>query len=259
MNANSSLYIGSVMHRRLQPRHHFRYRAFWLSLDLRDLPELARRLRWFSYNAPNIFSLRDQDHGDGSATPLREQIERRLESENIHLEGGRIILFCMPRTLGYVFNPLSIFYCYRADGTLAAVLYEVHNTFGERHVYLMSQGEVAASHTCRKMFYVSPFMEMDLRYDFRICDPGERTSVGIIAKRANRPIFSAVLSGERQGLTDRNLLRVFLRIPAVTLKVIAAIHWEALRLWLKGVPLVPRAHGETPLQKHSPATPKVLD
>jgi DUF1365 family protein len=242
MTARSSLYTGSVMHRRLHPRRHrFRYRAFWLLLDLDELDALSGRLCCFSYNRPNMFSLYDRDHGDGSTTPLRTQIEVRLRDADIDLAGGRIDLLCMPRTLGYCFNPLSIFFCYQADGSLAALVYQVHNTFSERHSYVIrverDGGGVALRQRCRKLFHVSPFLDMDMRYDFRIEGPDERLVVGICASSSVRPVLSAVLSGDRQPLTDRALRRVFLTIPAVTLKVIAAIHWEALRLWAKRIAL----------------------
>jgi uncharacterized protein len=238
MTVCSSLYVGSVMHRRMQPRmHHFRYRAFWLLLDLDELSELSSQLRWFSHNRPNVFSFYDSDHGDGTATPLRAQVERQLCEAGVDFADGRIRLFCMPRTLGYCFNPLSIFFCYRADASLAAVVYQVHNTFGERHSYVIrveDQRDVVHQR-CRKLFYVSPFLDMDMRYDFRITGPDKRIAVGIRASSSARPILNAVLTGARRSLTDRNLMLVFLKVPAITIKVMAAIHWEALRLWAKGM------------------------
>jgi len=243
MTLRSSLYVGAVMHRRLKPRpHHFRYRAFWLLLDLDELDALSSGLRWFSYNRPNIFSFYDGDHGDGSATPVRLQIRRKLAEARIDLEGGHIALLCMPRTLGYSFNPLSIYFCYRADGALGAVIYQVHNTFGERHCYVIPvDADTRALHQrCRKVLYVSPFMAMDMRYEFRIAGPNERVAVGICASDSTGAVLNAVLSATREPLTNRSLARVFLRIPAVTLKVIAAIHWQAIRLWAKGIRLQPR-------------------
>ena len=240
MTVGSSLYVGSVMHRRMQPRiHRFRYRAFWLLLDLDELTELSSRLRWFSYNRPNVFSFYDSDHGDGTATSLRAQVERQLGEAEVDRAGGRIRLLCMPRTLGYCFNPLSIFFCYRADTSLAALIYQVHNTFGERHSYVIrveDQGD-AVHQRCRKLFYVSPFLDMDLCYDFQISGPDERIAVGIRAGSSEKTILNAVLTGTRINLTDRNLSLVFLKVPAITIKVMAAIHWEALRLWAKGMRL----------------------
>lgn len=243
MSEQSALYVGTVVHRRIAPRaHRLRYRAFWLLLDLDELPAVARRLRLFSYNRANLFSLRDADHGDGSATPLRVQIERRLSAEGLDVAGGAIRLLCMPRTLGYSFNPLSVYFCHRADGALAAILYEVHNTFGERHSYLfpVEAGDRALRHSCRKAFFVSPFLDMDMSYEFRVQPPGDRVVIAIQGSAAQGPLINACLVGERRELADRALLRAFLAIPSVTLKVIAAIHWEALLLWLKGLRLRPR-------------------
>jgi len=252
MTIRSSLYVGSVMHRRLQPRmHSFRYRAFWLLLDLDELDELSSSLRWFSHNRSNVFSLYDADHGDGTETSLRLQVERQLSDAGVDLAGGRIRLLCMPRTLGYSFNPISIFFCYRADGALTALIYQVHNTFGERHSYVIRvEDQSAALHQrCQKLFYVSPFLDMDIRYDFRITGPDERIAVGISASSSANPVLNAVLTGTRRELTDRHLMFVFLKLPAITVKVIAAIHWEAFRLWAKGIRLhrrpSPPAHAAT--------------
>jgi uncharacterized protein len=250
MTLRSSLYVGSVAHRRIQPRmHRFRYQAFWLLLDLDELDKLSSKLRWFSHNRSNIFSFYDADHGDGTQTPLRVQVERQLSEAGVDLSGGQIRLLCMPRTLGYSFNPISIFFCYGADGTIAAVVYQVHNTFGERHSYVIRvEDQSAALHQrCQKLFYVSPFLEMDMRYDFRITGPDECVAVGISASSSARPVLNAVLTGRRRELTDRNLMFVFLKIPAITIKVIAAIHWEAMRLWAKGI----RLHRRPPQPVHT--------
>ena len=236
----SSIYIGSVMHRRQRPhRHHFRYRAFWLLLNLDELEALSKRMTWFSYNRPNLFSFYDSDHGDGTNTPLRAQIGRQLAEAGFDVSGGRVMLLCMPRTLGYCFNPLSVFFCYRKDGDLAAIIYQVHNTFAERHSYVIAvKGAESAIHqNCRKRFYVSPFLDMDLRYDFRIAGPDNRVTVAISATGSEGLVLNAIMAGVRMPLTDRNLLGVFWRIPAVTIKVMAGIHWEALKLWIKPIGL----------------------
>lgn len=243
MSLGSALYVGSVMHRRLRPRvHRFRYNAFWIVADLDELPALAVRLRLFSHNRFNLFGLSDADHGDGSATSLRGQIERRLADAGIDIAGGNIRLLCMPRTLGYSFNPLSVYFCHRPDGTLAALVHEVHNTFGERHCYVMpvapDPGPIRQH--CGKSFYVSPFMGMDMHYEFRVSAPGERVAIVIRGSSHGETVITASLAGTRRALSDRELLRLFVTIPAMTVKVIAAIHWEALRLWLKGLRLSPR-------------------
>jgi DUF1365 family protein len=239
MTLRSALYVGSVMHRRLRPHaHHFRYRAFWLLIDLDELPGLSKGLWLLSHNKFNLFSLHDADHGDGTSTPLRVQVERELGGAGLELGGGRISLLAMPRTLGCGFNPLSIYFCHRADGTLAALVYQVHNTFGERHSYVIPVQQVSSRSVhqrCRKDFHVSPFLDMNLIYEFRVTGPNDRLAVGIRASTPSGPLLTAVLTGTRKALTDRALMRVGLAVPAVTAKVTAAIHWEALRLWLKGM------------------------
>src|SRR5450631_4251384 len=184
MISRSALYVGAVMHRRLRPTvHQFRYRAFWLLIDLDELPALTARLRLFSHNRFNLFALHEADQGDGSATQLRIQAERHLSEAGIDIAGGSIRLLCMPRTLGYSFNPISIYFCHRPCGKLAAIIYEVHNTFGERHAYVCSvepkTGEIRQN--SRKVFHVSPFMDMDLDYGFRLNGPAEHIAIGIHA------------------------------------------------------------------------------
>jgi DUF1365 family protein len=245
MTLRSALYNGSVMHRRIRPRRHFlRYRVFWILFDLDEIDRMPRVLRLFSRNRFNAFSLYDSDHGDGSATALRPQIEAELAQAGIAIDGGRIALFSMPRFFGYGFNPLSIYFCHRCNGSLAAIRYEVHNTFGERHSYLIpvnggSMGG-AIEQRCRKAFYVSPFMDMDLNYRFRVIVPGDHVAASICVSDSAGKILVAALAGERQVLSDTALLRALLAYPLLTLKVTAAIHWHALRLWLKGLRLRPR-------------------
>lgn len=248
MTLRSCLYRGSVMHRRLRPKlHRFRYRAFWLLLDLDELPEIAARLSLFSHNRFNLFALHDTDHGDGSATPLRAQAEQQLACAGVDIAGGPIRLFCMPRTLGYSFNPISIYFCHRPSGELAAIIYQVHNTFGERHAYVaeVAAGVAPISHGCRKTFHVSPFMDMDMSYRFRLNQPDEQFALGIATSQHGHAMLSACLAASRERLCDRALLRNFIAIPFVTAKVILAIHWEALRLWLKGIRLRERPRAAT--------------
>jgi DUF1365 family protein len=246
----SALYIGSVMHRRIKPRQHLlRYRVFWMLLDLDEMPKLSRGLRLFSRNRFNLFSFHDRDHGDGRTVPLRAYVERELALRDVDFHGGRIELLCMPRILGYVFNPISIYFCYRRDNSLAALLYEVRNTFGEKHSYLIpvSGNSGVVRQNCAKEFYVSPFMDMELTYEFRVAFPGKRVSVVIGCSDARGQMLVASLAGRRHALTDRKLAAIFLSHPLLTLKVMGAIHWEAVKLLIKGI----RIRTRPPVPEHA--------
>jgi uncharacterized protein len=248
MSLCSTLYVGSVMHRRLRPRRHrLRYRVFWMLLDLDEIDRLPRGLRLFSRNRFNAVSFYDADHGDGSATPLRLQVERHLAGAGIALGGGSIRLLCMPRIFGYGFNPLSVYFCYERNGLLAAILYEVHNTFGERHSYLIPttrNADAVIDQKCAKVFYVSPFMDMAMTYQFRVTAPQQRVSVAISTADTDGVMLVAALSASRRAMTDTALLRLLVTHPLLTLRVVGAIHWHALRLLLKGVRL--RARPQPP-------------
>lgn len=247
MTSSSGLYRGLVTHHRLRPRaHRLRYRSFWLLLDLDEIDGLADRLRLFARNGFNLMAFHDLDHGEPGATaPLRSQVERRLAEAGVVADGGPIRLLTLPRLLGYVFNPLSVYYCHRRDGRLAAVIYEVNNTFGDRHAYVIpveaadaDQGRVRQH--CGKALHVSPFLGLDMVYSFSGKAPGDALALAIEAADAEGPVLVAALAARREPLSDRTILLTALRLPFATLKVIVAIHWEALKLWLKGVPLIPR-------------------
>lgn len=240
----SCLYFGTVVHRRLRPRSHLlKYRVFNLCLDLDELPALTQRLRLFSHNRFNLFSFFDQDHGPGDGRDLRLWVEEQLQQAGITLDGGAIRIVCYPRMFGYVFNPLSVFFCHYRDGRLAAILYEVHNTFGERHSYLIPVADPTAlviHQHCEKQFYVSPFIAVAGAYQFRISPPDARLAIAISQTDDEGPLLHASFTGGRATLDDRRLLAALARYPLMTVKVIAGIHWEALRLWRKGIPLVRR-------------------
>ena len=241
----SGIYAGTVMHRRLRPkRHHLRYRVFFLLLDVDEIPALGERLRLFSHRRFNLFSFDERDHADGTNTSLRDWAEGHLTRAGIDIDGGQIHLLAMPRVLGYGFNPISVWFCYHRSGRLAALMHEVHNTFGERHTYLIP---VAPDYepenikqACVKTLHVSPFMAMNMRYDFRVHAPDERLSLAIRGSDEDGPLIVAVLAARRREFSDAALLRVFFGTPLLTLKVIAGIHWEAARLWIKGLRFHPR-------------------
>lgn len=241
----SALYFGRVMHSRLRPKtHRFTHRVFSVLLDVDEIPSLASRLRLFSLNRFNLFSFHDRDHGDADGQPLRNWAEARLAEHGITLDGGRIQLLCFPRVFGYVFNPLSVWYCRADDGTLKALIYEVHNTFGERHAYVCPVDPACGrdgiiGQAAEKAFYVSPFIDMAAEYRFRVRTPGERMSILIREYGPAGEILRATLSGTRRNLTDRVLLGAFFTHPLMTLKVSMAIYWHAFRLWRKKIPAIP--------------------
>ncbi len=239
MTSASALYVGRVHHHRFRPRRHrLSYRVFWMLLDLDELDVLAHRLRFFSRNRFNIYSFRDADYGDRSGRPLREQIDGLLAEAGIPWDGGPARLLTMPRILGYAFNPLSTYFCYRKDGCLCAIVYEVHNTFGETHSYVepVEARCDRVRQTAGKAFHVSPFMQMAMTYQFEVEPPGQGVSVAINGDDQEGRIIAASLAGERRELTDGALLRLLATHPLLTLKVTAAIHWQALRLLAKRVP-----------------------
>lgn len=237
----SALYVGRVMHRRTRPRPHaLAYRVYWMLLDLDEIDGLDARLRLFSRDSANVFSFRTADYGDRSGRPLRPQVEERLAEAGIDISGGPIRLLTMPRILGYAFNPLSVFFCHRADGSLAATLYEVHNTFGEIHSYLIrAEGDARPIvQDSAKAFHVSPFLTRDMSYRFRLQPPGNEVAVHIAAKDAAGPVVFASLSGDRRALNDSNLMKLLVTHPLLTMRVTLAIHWHALLLLAKRIPLI---------------------
>lgn len=250
MSIGSSIYVGHVVHQRHRPRkHHLRYRVFSLLIDLGDLPVLDQ-LRWFGHNRRALFSFRDSDHGNGE--PLRAWVEGQLAANGLPAP-GRIRLLCYPRILGYVFNPLTVWYCDDNAGAPLATIYEVHNTFGERHTYVLpvASDEQAAD----KAFYVSPFIDMDCRYEFRLSQPQERIRVAINETQDGAPLLYAAFTGDRRPFTDATLLKLFFTHPLMTLKVTAGIHWEALRLILKGIKVRWYTNRSTPARQPSPPAP----
>ncbi|MFC6855849.1 DUF1365 domain-containing protein [Marivibrio halodurans] len=240
----SALYFGRVVHKRLRPMtHRLDYRVFSLFLDIDDLAALDARSRLFGYNRLRPVSFMDRDHGPRDGGPLRPWVEAKLAERGIDIAGGPIRLLCFPRLWGYVFNPLSIYFCYRPTGGLRAILYEVANTFGEWHGYLLEvpAGAAEISQTTEKVFHVSPFNRMGGHYRFRLKPPGTRLNLLIRqSDPEGRPLLVASHVGARRPLDDRALAAAILRHPLMTLKVTAAIHWEALKLWLKGARYVPK-------------------
>lgn len=239
----SGLYAGSVFHRRLRPRgHYLKHSLFQLLLDLDEFAALDRGLRLFSLDGFNLFSFRPTDHGDGSGD-LRGWVERQAAEAGVDMVGGAIRVLSIPRVLGHAFNPISVYFCHDRSGALAALIYQVNNTFGERHSYVLAVEDPLAPvvrQVCEKRFHVSPFMDLGMTYQFAVQPPGETVTVRVDASDAEGPKIATAFSGERRALTDGALLRAFLGQPLMTLKVVAGIGWGALRLWTKGIAYRPK-------------------
>lgn len=243
--AAAALYAGKVMHARMKPAaHRFSYDVFNLLIDLDRLDEAACLSPLFSLRRFNLVSFHPRDHGPRDGSDLRGHIDHLLAEEGVK-RPDRVVLLCYPRILGYVFNPLSVYYAYDADRVLSAVVYEVRNTFGGMHTYVLpvlkgQMSDAGLRQEQEKLFYVSPFVDMVQRYYFRLLPPGRSVRVRILEKDPAGPLLSASFAGEQHILTTRALLIQCLRIPFLTLKVMAAIHWEAFKIWRKCVRFHPR-------------------
>jgi uncharacterized protein len=235
---NSCMYFGHVMHLRMKPfRHGFRYRVFTLLIDLDELPELQGNTGLLSHNRFNVFGLYDRDHATRDGRPIKDWVLKHAAEKGIDVAGGKIYMLCFPRLFGYVFNPITIYYCRNKAGRLAAMLYEVKNTFGEQHSYLLTAAEAQGGpvrHDHPKHFYVSPFIEMATHYHFTVKDPGEKLSVLIRQKDAEGDLLLAAWTGSRAALSGTSLLKALVLFPFQAFHVIFAIHWQALKIWLKG-------------------------
>lgn len=227
----SALYTGTLVHvRRAPARHVFRYPVSYWLFDLDELPELQRKLRLFSVDRSNVVSLRGGDHFEGAA-PLKQAVLDLAGDPAVE----RVLMLTQPRVFGYVFNPVSFYWCYRGDGSLACVVSELNNTFGERLPEVLRGPELRYEQ--RKRLHVSPFFGLDQSYEYAFSQPGDEVWARIHVRDddGTRPL-TAVLHGRRQELTNRSLAAILLRYPLQPLQVTALIHFEALRLWRKHVP-----------------------
>lgn len=237
----SCLYECSVMHHRLKPKeHHFNYRIFMFYLDLAELDEVARRIGPFSRNRWNLYGFYDNDHLPVPGRDLMERIVNHLAGLGIQLGGGGVMLLTMPRVLGYIFNPVSFYFCFDATGAPICALAEVGNTFREMKPYLLGSESMTADGLFRRVvpkhFYVSPFSGLDLQFDFKLRPPGERLDIHVDDRDDDERVLLSALTGNRADLTNARLAWFTLKYPLLTLRVIGLIHWHALLLWLKKVP-----------------------
>jgi len=236
----ASLYVGEVMHARLKPvGHRFTYRVANLLVDIDQLRAADRICRLFSVGRFNLFSFHEADHGPRDGSSLRRHVDGILADAGV-APPERVLLLCYPRVLGYVFNPISVYFAFGPEERPSAVIYEVRNTFGEAHTYVapVRDGDVSAAgirQSRAKRFYVSPFMPMRQRYNFSLLPPGEAVRVRILETDDEGPILAATFAGRRRPLTSRSVAAIFAAMPFHTLKVMAGIHFEAIRLYLKGL------------------------
>ena len=230
------IYKGFVTHRRFKPlRHYFSYKTFSILFDLTELEILHKKIGIFSFNKFNIFSFYNKDHGPRDGNDLTEWVKINLKKYNLNFNISKIKLLCFPRVFGYVFNPLSIFYCYE-ENILKAILYEVKNTFNEQHTYVFSVNNSSKIITqqCNKKFYVSPFIEMDTCYNFRLTEPDKNIRILIKQTDKEGKVLVACQVGKKQIISLKQLLINFFTHPMMTFKIIISIHYEALRIWKKG-------------------------
>ena len=238
---NSCIYNGTVIHKRYKPKtHFFKYSVFSLLLDLSELELLNDKIRFFSFNKFNLISFFEKDHGNRDGTSLVNWVKNYLKKNQIETENIKIKLLCYPRILGYVFNPLSVFFVYDKNEKLVSILYEVKNTFGEQHTYVfrIDNENNLIQNNCSKKFHVSPFIQMDCNYFFKILKPGERLSIIIDQYDPKGKILFASQDGIKANLTGKELIKSYLKHPLMTFKIISAIHFEAFKLWIKGIKLV---------------------
>ena len=240
MIKNSLIYIGKVIHRRFKPKeHYFKYNVCSLLIDLEELEAIQNKIKIFSYNKFNIISFFDKDHGPRDGSSIRKWIIKNLKFIGINNEKIKIKILCYPRILGYVFNPLSVFFIYDQNSKLISILYEVKNTFGEQHTYIFKCfNDKIIINNCSKKFHVSPFIEMECHYYFRVLNPSDKISVIIDQSDNEGKLLYASQDGKAKELNEKNLLISYISHPLMTFKIIAAIHYEALKLWLKGIKLV---------------------
>tara|TARA_B110000238_G_scaffold6954_1_gene7097 strand:- start:291 stop:1058 length:768 start_codon:yes stop_codon:yes gene_type:complete len=241
MIKNSYIYTGSVIHKRFKPKiQAFNYKVFTLLIDLSEIDSLNKNLKIFSHNKFNIISFFNKDHGPRDGSSLKNWVVNNLKINNIQTNDIQIKILCYPRIFGYVFNPLSVFYIYDKNSDLISVLYEVKNTFGEQHTYIfkIKKEDNLIQHVCKKKFHVSPFIQMNCVYFFRLLKPSNKISVIIDVQDPKGKILYASQDGIKSELNNYNLIKSYLQHPLMTFKIIMAIHFEAFKLWAKGIKFI---------------------
>ena len=238
-NAPACLYVGKVMHARLKPfTHRFNYSVFNLLIDIDRLDEADQLSRLFTVNGSGLVAFKEEDHGGETETGLAHFIRAEVQKHSPNMQIDAIKLLCYPRIFGYVFNPISIYYCFY-DGKITAMVYEVRNTFGNKHIYVVpvengQKTPAGIRQQCGKQLHVSPFVDMGMTYFFHVSDLDDTLRFRILERDETGPLLSATLKAKHENLSSKNITIQLLKIPFLTIKVMAGIHFEALRLWIKG-------------------------
>lgn len=256
---NSSIYSAKVMHHRLAPKKHsFWYKIYLFYIDLDELPVLHKELRWFSYNRFNLFNFRDQDHlqqpkeNPDRSKNVKQQLTTYLSANGVEIGNGRIMLLTNLSVLGYNFNPVSFYFCFDENDQPLCAVAEISNTYHEMKMFFFGKEELIEDRfkqKVEKLFYVSPFIDLDTFFDFNLAIPTEKLDIKIddYDKEGQR-FFLSTLKGDRKPLTNGNMLRYFFSIPLIPLRVMGLIHWQAFKLWIKKINYHPKSANQE-LQK----------
>jgi uncharacterized protein len=251
--AAAALYDGQVMHARMKPKaHRFNYSVYSLMIDITRLNEAQKQSKLFSVGRFNLLSFHEKDHGPCDGSSLANHAKKLWSAAGLTADIKRILLICYPRVLGYTFNPISVYFGYDAQDQLTGVIYEVRNTFGEMHTYVApvlagELNEAGVRQTRDKLFYVSPFMDMPMTYKFRLKPPTEDCALRILEDDATGPILAASFFGHYKDLKAATILSAFIRIPLLPIKIVGGIHFEAVRLWFKGIRFFSRPEAPPPV------------
>jgi DUF1365 family protein len=253
----SALYTGTVAHTRLAPRRHeFRYRLYWLALDLDELPTLFRGRWLWSFERANVASFRRADYLEPAGVPLKEAVLARVERELGRRPRGTVTLVTQVRILGYVFNPVSFYLCRDERGELEALVAEITNTpWNERHAYVLDARGGERRWRFAKRFHVSPFLPMELEYDWRLAEDERGLAIHMTDLQRGEPVFHAGMELRRRPLDSAGLARALLAYPLLPLRISAAIYWQALRLWLARTPFFPHPAKSSEVEASSTPRP----